>query len=303
MKPLYLLFFALAFAPSLFADSSPTLYQTDSVIVTLDDFNDYLIARDITEENKAQALAKPGAVKQIVDTIFLIKVMAARAAVNSEVDRAQIEASVVDHRMRLLMRAQLDLDIEKELAEIDWDALALDDYKAFPDRYKTAETVRASHILISSADRTPEEVDERLVEVLRALESGDDFESVARSYSDDAGSAAKGGDLGFFARGRMVPEFEKAAFSLESSGDVSSPVTSQFGVHIIQLTARNPAGVIPFEQAKPQILAALKKKQAAKARDVVLERVKEESVRSGLGVNEELLNQLEQQFAKPIEAP
>ncbi len=91
------------------------------------------------------------------------------------------------------------------------------------------EQIQARHILVKSEDK--------LAEVKKALagKSGKDFAELSKKYSEDAGSAANGGDLGFFGRGQMVPEFEKAAFQLKK-GEISSPVKSQFGWHIIQCT-------------------------------------------------------------------
>lgn len=292
----FLAFSLLALSTAAAAESSTILYQTDSVVVTQGDFEDYLIARGVDEKQRKQALSKPGAVRQIVDTIFMIKVMSAKAIANPDVDRSRIEVEVADHRARLLMRAQLDLEIAKELASTDWDALARDEYNANKEKYTRRETVRASHILISSRESAPEEVEAKLNKVLEALESGESFDAVAKEYSDDSGSAAKGGDLGFFARGRMVPEFESAVFALAEPGDVSEPVTSQFGVHIIKLTDRRAAGPVPFEQAKAQILPVLRGKVSARTRESILQNVKQESTNNGIGINEDALKELEASF-------
>jgi peptidyl-prolyl cis-trans isomerase C len=298
-----LAFLLLVLPAAVSADPSTILYQTDSVVVTQGDFEDYLIARGVDEKQRAQALSKPGAVRQIVDTIFMIKVMSARANANPEIDRSRIEIEVADHRARLLMRAQLDDEISEELADTDWDALAMDEYNANPDKYTRRETIRASHILVYSKDRSAEELEARVSEVMAALENGESFDEVAKAYSDDSGSAAKGGDLGFFSRGRMVPEFEAAAFALVDAGDMSEPVTSQFGVHIIKLTDRREAGPVPFEQAKLQIMPVLRGKVNARTRESVMQTVKQESVSGGIAVNEDALKQLEASFgATPADA-
>ncbi|WP_179295542.1 peptidylprolyl isomerase [Bacillus sp. FJAT-45350] len=92
------------------------------------------------------------------------------------------------------------------------------------------EVVRASHILV--------EDEETVAEVLEKLEAGEDFASLAEEYSTDPGSAAQGGDLSYFTRGKMVPEFEEVAFTLEE-GEISEPVESQFGYHIIKVTEKD----------------------------------------------------------------
>lgn len=107
----------------------------------------------------------------------------------------------------------------------------------------SGEQVHARHILISvAADAT--EADQQLalakaISITQRLKEGEDFATLAETYSDDTGSAAQGGDLGFFPRGQMVSEFEEAAFSLPV-GEISDPVKSQFGYHIIEVLETKP---------------------------------------------------------------
>ena len=97
--------------------------------------------------------------------------------------------------------------------------------------------IKAAHIMIISNDKsTPEEIEKaslKITEIYGELKAGEAFAKLANTYSDDRGSAQKGGDLGWFGAGRMVPEFEQAAFSLEENGDFSEPFLSQFGWHIV----------------------------------------------------------------------
>ena len=111
------------------------------------------------------------------------------------------------------------------------------------DRRPTPSQVRARHILIrpTAARRPTRPRRSPTVEGLAArVAAGESFEALARQYSQDPGSAPQGGDLGVFGPGRMVPEFEQAAFALQNAGDVSPPVRTQFGIHLIQLTERVP---------------------------------------------------------------
>ncbi len=111
------------------------------------------------------------------------------------------------------------------------------------DRRPAQGEVQARHILLRPAGATPADTAASLAEIeaLRArVAAGEDFGALARQYSQDPGSAPQGGDLGTFGSGRMVPQFEEAAFALANPGDVSPPVRTQFGTHLIQLTARIP---------------------------------------------------------------
>ena len=99
--------------------------------------------------------------------------------------------------------------------------------------------VSARHILVSPDSLVSADSARALVASLRErVLAGEDFAALAREYSDDPGSGARGGDLGTFGRGRMVAPFERAAFGLDEVGDVSEPVETQFGWHIVQLTDR-----------------------------------------------------------------
>jgi foldase protein PrsA len=102
------------------------------------------------------------------------------------------------------------------------------------------EEVRASHILVRTEGVSEAVAKEKIEKALAELKAGKDFAEVAKTYSEDAGSASKGGDLGFFGRGRMVKEFEQAAFAAKV-GEVVGPIKSQYGYHIIKVTERKPA--------------------------------------------------------------
>ena len=91
----------------------------------------------------------------------------------------------------------------------------------------------------------------------------DSFAAVAKANSQDPGSASKGGDLGFFGRGMMVKPFEDAAFGLKVGG-IAGPVETEFGYHIIKVTAVKPAQTTEFAQARPQIEKELKRQKAEK---------------------------------------
>ena len=106
----------------------------------------------------------------------------------------------------------------------------------------------------------------KLEGVLKRAKGGEDFAALAQQNSQD-GSAQQGGDLGFFPREKMVPEFSDVAFALKT-GDISDIVTTQFGLHIIKVTDRKAAGTVPLAEVSPQVkrfLTEQKKQQLAQA--------------------------------------
>lgn len=107
------------------------------------------------------------------------------------------------------------------------------------------DEVDARHILVDSEDKAKE--------VLGKVEKGEDFAKLAEAYSSDPGSKANGGKLGYFSKGQMVKEFEEAAFALKK-GEVSKPVQSKFGWHVIKVDDRREKALPTFEEVKDQIV-------------------------------------------------
>jgi len=103
------------------------------------------------------------------------------------------------------------------------------------DQYSTAEQVRASHILLKTEGKDDAAVKAKAEDILKQARAGADFGELAKKYSEDEGSAKNGGDLDYFTRGKMVPEFDAVAFTLQP-GQISDLVKSPFGYHIIKVT-------------------------------------------------------------------
>jgi peptidyl-prolyl cis-trans isomerase D len=127
-------------------------------------------------------------------------------------------------------------------------------------QFQTPEQVRASHILLKTEGKNEEEVRKAAEEVLKKVKAGGDFAALAKQYSEDT-SKDQGGDVGFFGKGRMVPEFENAAFGMQP-GQVSDLIKSQYGFHIIKVTERKAATTTPIDQVRAQIQQQLSSQMA-----------------------------------------
>jgi peptidyl-prolyl cis-trans isomerase C len=166
-------------------------------------------------------------------------------------------------RGRVARNMAIDLVVQKQV--IDKVTVPPAELRKFYDdnqsQMQRPEQVRASHILLRVALEAPEAekdpIRARAGELLMQARQGADFAQLARDNSEDPGSGANGGDLGFFGRGDMVPPFEAATFALELNG-ISDIVETQFGYHIIKLTGRQPGGTVPFEEASARIEQFLK---------------------------------------------
>jgi peptidyl-prolyl cis-trans isomerase D len=130
------------------------------------------------------------------------------------------------------------------------------------DQFSTPEQVHALHILLKTEGKDEAAVKKQAEDVLKqAKASGADFGELAKKYSEDEGSKTRGGDLNFFGKGQMVPEFEKVAFALQP-GQISDLVKSEFGFHIIKVLEHKPATVKPLAEVKDQISEQLKWERA-----------------------------------------
>ena len=171
------------------------------------------------------------------------------------------------------MRFNQLLEEESQCEQIS-EAEALQYYQDRPELFRTEELLSASHFL--KMGKTEEEFDQALEAVKsirQRLEKGEDFTELVRAESDDKGND---GNLGTFGKGRMVHEFEQAAYALKP-GELSQPVKTQFGWHLIQLHDRIAAKVTPFEDIKEKVIEYLTERKKDKVFEAFLDRLKAEA--------------------------
>jgi len=181
--------------------------------------------------------------------------------------------------------ARIDLSVTKliegEVAALPGpsDIEAKEFYDKNPDKFKEDESVRASHILIRVDEKADAAAKQKaraqIDDVLKQAKGGGDFAKLAQQHSQD-GSAAQGGDLNYFAKGTMVPAFDKVAFELKP-GQISDVVTTQFGYHIIKVADHKPGRTIPFEESSPKIKQFLTQDKKQKHQDTYIEGLKKKS--------------------------
>lgn len=151
-------------------------------------------------------------------------------------------------------------------------------YDSNKKEFERPETVKASHILFMvDPDAAPEVVKEKEEAAKKAAaraKKGEDFTALAKELSEEPGAAESGGDLGFFPKDRMVPEFANAAFE-QKINEIGDPVKTQFGWHVIKVTDKKDAGTVPFAEVKDQISAYLKSTGQREAAQKVMQELKE----------------------------
>jgi peptidyl-prolyl cis-trans isomerase C len=200
----------------------------------------------------------------------------------------EVERQVADLRKRLVVQRVMRA---YQTPPTITDEQVRQHYDQNQELYSTTQ-LRASHILVRDED-TARQIAAEL------KEHPDRFTDLARDKSTDTSSARRGGDLGTFSQGRMVPEFERAAFRLKA-GETSEPVKTQYGWHIIRITERKDGEAKPFDQVKEPIRAMLRNQALQGKVQGHFEQLKKDA---NLTINEDALATLEPPPAKKDAAP
>lgn len=249
---LLLLFMIILFQGKSFAQNSDVVAKIGDKKITLSDFNSIVGYLDSEKQKMLEKnpQLKESFLRQVVQTM-VISNLAKEKGFDKKPD----------------VKQQLDLFTDNFLANeflkkevVQKISIPEDELKSYYDKhkeeFKTPEMVKARHILVkvnpSASAEEKKKAKEKAEDILKKIKGGQDFAKLASEFSDDPGSKMNGGDLGFFAKGRMIKPFEDAAFSLKP-GEVSGVVETQFGFHIIKVEERKDAGVEGFDTAKEKI--------------------------------------------------
>jgi peptidyl-prolyl cis-trans isomerase C len=235
-----------------FAEDVPVLAKIGEEKITMSDLNRiigyYAVERQKILEQNPQY--KINLLKRIVQGKVISKL--AR-------DKGFDKRADIKEQIELLVNDFLTIEhIKKEV--IDKIKVSEEDmnlyYKSHKNEFTVPEQVKARHILIrvdkSASEEDKKKAKEKAEALLKQIKKGEDFEKLASEFSEDPGSKKKGGDLGYFSRGKMIKPFEDAAFSLKP-GEVSEVVETPFGYHIIKVADKKPEEVQPFEKVKDEV--------------------------------------------------
>jgi len=224
------------------AKKGQTLAEVNGGIITVEDFKKevetlppYLRPMAETADGK----------KELLDTMIVREIIMQQAKKDGLDKSPAVAEKMEELRQRVIVEAFLKKKIEEQAKISDADLQKF--YDQNKDKFKSGEQVRASHILVKDEGAAKE--------ILAEIKKGGNFEELAKKHSIDA-AGAKGGDLGWFGQGSMIPEFETVAFAMKE-GEISGVVKTKFGYHIIKLTGKRPAGTRSFEESKELIKSKL----------------------------------------------
>ncbi len=217
-----------------------------------------LLFRELKSQGKAATADEVGkqmkAIRGSLTDEAFDKALSARGFDRARLEQEVTQTATIDKWIRETVVPSIKVS-DQELHQF---------YDANQDKMIEPEKVHARHILIKvDAKATPEEkaAKRKQIEQIRArIAGGEDFATVAKEVSDDKGSATRGGDLGWFYRGQMVPAFEKAAFTLPPN-KLSDIIETQFGYHLIEVVEKQPETKLTFDKVHDRIEGMLKQRK------------------------------------------
>jgi peptidyl-prolyl cis-trans isomerase C len=227
------------------ASTAPVVATVNGVSLTRPEFDIY--EKNLLRNAKVQSLT-PDQQNQVLDDLITMQIMAAQGEKDGLENDPETKAQLALLHMRVLADAESQKFVKSQTPS---DADLHAEYDTAISQMDKNE-YHARHILVASKDQAEQ--------VIKKLKSGAKFEDVAKAQSTDTGSKNNGGDLGWFTTSRMVKPFSDAVKTLKK-GELSQPVQTQYGWHVIQLEDTRDASPPPFDQVKPQLTDAVMRKK------------------------------------------
>jgi foldase protein PrsA len=239
------------------SSSDEVVAEVNDVKITKEEFYDYLVSQSGDEALNALILDKIIELELEENNIEISQDQIDaeyQAAVEAYGDEATMEQALAyygftkdEFLKNIKMNLSIEALIEPSITITDEEIEAY--FEENKDDFNEDEQVKASHILVDT--------EEEAKDILAKIQSGDSFEELAKEYSTDTVSATNGGDLGYFTKYDMVEEFSNAAFSLDIN-EVSEPVKTTYGYHIIKVTDKKDAKIATLEDSKDEVKEILK---------------------------------------------
>ncbi len=234
--------------------ASDILVTVDGKNITKQDAEQFVAAAQPNAHFAQLNKAQQDMIKQrLVEKVLFTELAKKEGVENSPEFKAAIAKIKEELLVNIWMKKQLDNTLVS-------DSEAKEFYEKNKDKFKQPETATASHILVKTEDEA-----KKIIETLKPLKGAklkEKFAALAKEKSTGP-SGPKGGALGTFAKGQMVPEFSEAAWALKDGTITLKPVKTQFGYHVIYLEKKNPAQALPYDAVKAKIIQSLKQKQFA----------------------------------------
>ena len=245
------------------------LARNDWTVVTKADF-DVEIAR-IPKDQQFAYLASAERVARTVEGILISKTLAAQARAAKLDEDPLFKAEIALTVDKVLARYRTE-QAESQLKEPDFAKRAEEIYRANPRKYAEKDIAHTMHVLVDTKCRTADAAKARALEARQELVDGKPFAEVAKKYSDDPTVAKNNGDIGPMVIDSLSPAFAEAVKAMKA-GDVSEPVLTNFGYHVIKLQSLKKGRVYAFSEVRDSIIADVREEWLKQQRKVFIEKI------------------------------
>jgi len=297
IKPLLPLLLTLTFFSSCFAQDGSSVDSTTDADMVFARQGDVVLTRGelygaisrMPPELQLRFVRDGAQVDNLIGSLLRTKLIAS-------------DAKTSGYDQEMLVTNRMQLAAENELAEAwianlilnaedaDYDALAKEYYLAHPDDFQSQKMVDASHILIKSDTRNDKEALEIASSIREDLrQDPSQFDAFIVEFSEDPAKDSNGGRYPGIQRGQMVKPFEDAVFSMEQPGEISEPVETAYGYHIIRINRVIPAQLVPYDSIKQQLMTRAKEKHLADYRVRYIKRQIEDPIELSEGAGDALV--------------
>jgi peptidyl-prolyl cis-trans isomerase C len=232
--------------------------------VTVADFRASLLR--VPAKMRAEAADNPETVEKLMAQLLENRLLAERARANGLHEDAVIQRAIRQGEEKVLARAEMER-VGEEAPEADYEQMAREHYLTHKEDFRRPETLSVGHVLISTQERSEEAAAELAAEVYDKAVSGEaSFDELVEEYSEDPGKDQNDGYYRNMPPDRFAEPFAKAALALEP-GEISEPVQTQYGYHVILLEKHQESRIRPFEEVKGRIIPKMRERHVRRVQE------------------------------------
>ena len=284
-----------------YAAEPEVLATVGKITVTTADFD--AAVQGLAPNLRDRVRVEPKMATQLLEGVLINRMLAEEAKKMGIDATPQVKAQVLQAADRVLATRRIEA-FEGAVVIPDYVPAAKEQYELNKNKYMEPEEVRIAHILINTGgkDSNDEEAQARARKIREQALAGGDFAALAKELSEDKGSKDRGGDLGYFTRGKMVKPFEDAAFAMDKTGQISEIVKSQFGYHVLKLLDRKAARQKTFDEVKDSLIDPMRSKLVGAERAKFISKLRNDP---DIKLNKEAIDRLIGRSPEPatVEAP
>lgn len=250
----------------------------------------------VEEGDRGPLIASPNRMQQILGNLLIRSQLAADAKAAGFDQDPLVAARMFKSAESTLANLWLEHYLDSQ-PDADYETMAREYYLVNQDSFKSKPTIDVTHLLVSREERSLDEA-RILAEELhdRVVADPAVFDELVLEYSEDPSASANQGQFTNVKRGDMVPPFEAAAFALDEPGDISAPVLSVFGFHIIRLDAKHPPEPLSYEDVKKDLIGRQRHEHRERLRGIYLSSLTQQEVK----IDDEVMQDLLQRYVTPV---